>query len=82
MDQYLNDRKAATPALIHSYSYLSLGISNIITKFVECPVVESVPLLETTLYTGQLYIPVSGVCLSGCGSNWIIGRPKISNNIT
>lgn len=53
-DQYLSAKKAATPALIHSYSSLLVGISNIMTKLVECPVVERVPLLETTLYTGQL----------------------------
>jgi hypothetical protein len=64
-NQYLRARKAATPALTHiSYSKLE-GISKNMTKFVECPVVDKVPLLETTLYTGQLYIPVSGVCLSG-----------------
>jgi hypothetical protein len=53
-DQYLKARKAATPALIHSYSSMFVGNSNIITKFVEWPVVERVPRRETTLYTGQL----------------------------
>lgn len=54
IDQYLRARKAATPALIHYSSALSVGISNIITKLVEWPVVDSVPRRDTTLYTGQL----------------------------
>jgi hypothetical protein len=33
---------------------LFVGISNIMTKFVEWPVVDNVPLRDTTLYTGQL----------------------------
>lgn len=52
--QYLSARKAATPARIHFYSYMLEGISNIITKLVECPVVDRVPRRDTTLYTGQL----------------------------
>jgi len=48
-DQYLRARKAATPALIHYYYDVIDGISNIITKLVECPVVERVPRLDTTL---------------------------------
>lgn len=49
LNQYLKDRKAATPALIHmSYCYL-LGNSKNITKLVECPVVDKVPLLDSTL---------------------------------
>jgi hypothetical protein len=34
-NQYLSAKNAATPALIHSYYYLFVGISNIMTKFVE-----------------------------------------------
>lgn len=49
INQYLKAKNAATPALIHSSSALCVGISNIITKLVECPVVDSVPLLDTTL---------------------------------
>ena len=47
--QYLKDKKAATPALIHVFSSSSLLNSMIITKFVECPVVDRVPARETTL---------------------------------
>lgn len=67
-DQYLRARNAATPALIHYYYDLLVGSQKNITKFVECPVVESVPLLETTLYTGQLYIPYFGGTLSAFGT--------------
>ena len=59
-DQYLNDKKAATPPLIHTSSGYLEGSSINITKLVECPVVDKVPLLDTTLYTGQLYIPSVG----------------------
>lgn len=48
-NQYLRDKKAATPALTHESSPSLEGISKNITKLVECPVVERVPLLETTL---------------------------------
>ena len=44
--QYLNDKNAAAPALIH-YSSESLdGSSRKVTKLVECPVVLKVPALE------------------------------------
>lgn len=48
-DQYLRAKKAATPAFIQYSSDLLLGSSKNITKFVECPVVERVPLRDTTL---------------------------------
>ena len=48
-DQYLSERKAATPARIHVHSSSLLGISNIITKLVEWPVVDRVPRRDTTL---------------------------------
>ncbi len=54
LNQYLKDRKAATPPLIQLSSIYFDGSSMYITKFVECPVVESVPLLDSTLYNGQL----------------------------
>lgn len=54
MNQYLKARKAATPALTQLSSSSFVGISKNITKFVEWPVVDKVPLLDTTLYTGQL----------------------------
>lgn len=54
LDQYLKERKAATPPLIHVSSGSLEGNSMYITKLVECPVVDNVPLLDTTLYTGQL----------------------------
>lgn len=54
MNQYLNARNAATPALTQLSSISLVGISKNITKLVECPVVDKVPLLETTLYIGQL----------------------------
>lgn len=53
-NQYLKDRKAATPARIQ-ISSCSLEVSYMnITKFVEWPVVDRVPLLDYTLYSGQL----------------------------
>lgn len=39
----------ATPARIHMFSISTVGISKNITKLVEWPVVERVPLLDTTL---------------------------------
>ena len=47
IDQYLKLKNAATPALIHTSSSLSEGISKNMTKLVEWPVVERVPLLDT-----------------------------------
>lgn len=52
--QYLRLKNAATPARIHMFSGSLLANSMKSTKFVECPVVDSVPLLDTTLYIGQL----------------------------
>ena len=53
-DQYLKERKAATPARIQM-SCTSLEDNYMyITKLVEWPVVERVPLLDSTLYKGQL----------------------------
>jgi hypothetical protein len=37
------------------------------TKLVECPVVDRVPARDTTLYKGQLYIPLLGIYLSTLG---------------
>lgn len=76
INQYLSAKNAATPARIQSSSDVIVGISNIITKFVEWPVVDRVPRRETTLYTGQLYIPFSGAFRSACGNNWIMGSAK------
>lgn len=53
-DQYLRERKAATPEQIHSSGFLSVGNSMYMTKLVECPVVDKVPDRLTTLYKGQL----------------------------
>ena len=72
--QYLSARNPATPAFIHLSSLSSVGISNIITKLVEWPVVESVPDLLNTLYTGVLYIPDVGTYLSDFGIKWSIGK--------
>ena len=52
--QYLRDKNAATPLLTHESSGSFDGSSINITKFVECPVVDKVPLLDSTLYKGQL----------------------------
>ena len=52
--QYLKDKNAATPAIIQVSSSLSVASSKNITKLVLCPVVLNVPLLEVTLYNGQL----------------------------
>ena len=75
-NQYLKAKNAATPALTHTSYSKSDGISKNITKLVEWPVVDNVPLLETTLYTGQLYIPVSGIFLSACGTRCNMGNAK------
>ena len=40
----------------------------------EWPVVLKVPALETTLYSGQIYIPVVGYTLSTIGIKWTKGR--------
>jgi len=54
VNQYLKDKNAATPARIH-ISSCSFDDSYInMTKLVECPVVDNVPLLDSTLYNGQL----------------------------
>ena len=50
----LSDKNAATPARIHTSSISLLLNSKNITKLVEWPVVDNVPVLLTTLYTGQL----------------------------
>ena len=73
----------ATPALIqYSWSerpklflmsFLPPGSSTHITKFVECPVVESVPRLESCLYTGHRYIPPFGNSLFALGLRYMIG---------
>ena len=47
--QYLNDRNAATPLFIQWDSYFFVGNNRSITKLVECPVVDNVPTLDTTL---------------------------------
>ena len=63
----MREVKQATPALIHS-SWSALpslllklarleGSSIHMTKLVECPVVDSVPLRERILYTGHRYTP-------------------------
>ena len=53
-NQYLSERKAATPARIQvSWTYRD-AIYMYMTKFVEWPVVDKVPLLDSTLYRGQL----------------------------
>lgn len=44
----------ATPLFIQWLSCLSVGRRMNITKFVECPVVESVPLRADVLYTGDI----------------------------
>ena len=54
LDQYLKDRKAATPALIQMSSTSLDDSSMYMTKLVEWPVVDSVPRLDSTLYRGQL----------------------------
>lgn len=54
LDQYLKDRKAATPALIQMSSCYLEDSSIYMTKLVECPVVERVPRRDSTLYIGQL----------------------------
>lgn len=54
LDQYLKDRKAATPALIQMSSMSLDDSSMYMTKLVEWPVVDSVPRLDSTLYRGQL----------------------------
>ena len=77
--QYLNDKKAATPPLIQTSSCSFVANSIYITKFVLCPVVDNVPLLDTTLYVGQLYIPVVGVSLSGMGTNCITGTSEYNS---
>lgn len=47
--QYLKLRNAATPALAHSLTGYLDGIFIFMTKLVEWPVVDSVPVLLTTL---------------------------------
>ncbi len=49
INQYLKDKKAATPPLIQVSSISFEDSSMYMTKFVECPVVDSVPLLDSTL---------------------------------
>ncbi len=49
LDQYLKDKNAATPARIQMSSCSFEASSINITKFVEWPVVERVPLLDSTL---------------------------------
>ena len=44
----------ATPLFTQCEDGRELGSRKNITKFVECPVVESVPLLIDVLYIGQL----------------------------
>ena len=53
-NQYLKERKAATPALIQISSCSFEDNSMYMTKLVEWPVVERVPRLDSTLYKGQL----------------------------
>lgn len=43
INQYLNERNAAAPALIQTSSSSREGNSKGITKLVECPVVDNVP---------------------------------------
>jgi hypothetical protein len=54
MDQYLRERKAATPARIQISSTSLEDTSINMTKLVEWPVVERVPRRLSTLYSGQL----------------------------
>jgi hypothetical protein len=79
VDQYLRERKAATPPLIQVSSISFEGSSMYITKLVEWPVVDSVPLLDSTLYNGQLYIPSFGGFLSAIGTSCIKGRSENSS---
>lgn len=78
MNQYLRARNEATPALIHTSSNSEVGSSRNITKLVECPVVDKVPALDTTLYSGQWYTLVTGAVRSTLGIRWIIGRSENS----
>ena len=61
----------ATPLCTQWASGLSDGISMAITKLVECPVVLRVPLRSLVLYTGDLYVGLSGISLLLAGFNHI-----------
>lgn len=71
--QYLKAKKAATPPLIQRSSSCVVGSSIYITKLVLCPVVDKVPDLLTTLYSGQLYI-FSTYLRSSQGNKCITGN--------
>lgn len=63
----------ATPLLIQWYWGILVGNSIETTKFVECPVVDSVPALVSVLYRGQSYTPVSGFLRFASGINKMTG---------
>lgn len=61
------------PALTHLSQDSLVGSSIIITKFVEWPVVDSVPDLDNTLYMGVIQIPLLGGTLSNVGNKRMSG---------
>ena len=65
---------SATLLLIQCDWLLSVGTSRYMTKFVECPVVDSVPARVSVLYAGHWYTPSVGSTLSFTGSSHMSGK--------
>lgn len=71
INYWLSWQSIATPLIIQCSSDLFVGRFMAITKFVECPVVDKIPLLLLVLYKGQLYVIRLGTFSRFIGINQI-----------